>query len=130
MITCINYSKASDSIIRAIKQILGNEHYVYQKVYSGKSILITSKYPENETRIYIRVVYTDYGFAADISNITLNPDIQHKGIFTSIVNKLKNSKSINQIWVSSVLTPAMHKACKKLHMRYDESIQGYKLFLR
>lgn len=119
-----------NAAIRAISNVLPKSKYEYRIVYSGKSIEILSKSDIEDTRIYIRVVTLTNGYAIDLANIDLDPSIQHKGVFTSIVNNLKKSRILTEIWVSSVLTPEMHNACKKLGMTPDSVIMGYKTLIR
>lgn len=119
------YRKASESIIRLMSKVLPKEHNEFRVQYSGRSVIVNGK--DTCTYIYIRVTYTDHGFIADIANIDLDESIQHKGIFTSIINELSKSRSISGIWVSSVLTEEMHNACKKLNMQVNKRINGYEL---
>lgn len=122
------YRKASDSVIRIISKILPKSKYKYIDSYNGRSITIRPKLDENdETYLYIRITYTERGFIADMTNIVLDISIQHKGIFSMIVKELQKSRSINGIWVSSVITDEMHNACRKLGMHYTERISGYEL---
>lgn len=122
--------KASNSVVRLISEILTKSTFNFYLPYNGRSIEIVSKDPNNDTRLYIRIVYIGRGFAVDLSNISFDKSMQHKGYFTAIVNKLKKSRSICEIWVSSVLTPEMHSACKKLNFTVSNDISGYKYIIR
>ena len=123
------YEKACNSAIRQISKVLPKKNYRYYIPYRARAIEITSNDSSEETRVYLRIVLTNGGCAVDISNIDLDEKIRHKGIFTSMINELKKSKSLKEIWVSSVLTDEMHLACKKLNMQYNENIMGYKIIL-
>lgn len=123
--------RATNSVVRLISQILPKDAYNYFLPYSGRSIEIVSKNEYDDTRLYIRIIYiggTRYG--VDLSNINLATGMRHRGYFTQIVNKLKTSRSICEIWVSSVLTDEMHQACRKLGFKVADEIQGYKYIIR
>lgn len=126
----MDHRKICELVIRTISKTLPKSRYSYMQVYNGKSIEILSKDESEYTRIYLRVIYINNRFALDIANISLDERIQRHGIFTKIVSDLKRSRSLSEIWVSSVLTPEMHSACKKNNMIYSEPIEGYKFIIR
>ena len=123
----INYKKATDSLIRIISKSLDKEHYKYNILYSGRSLEIVSKSTSEYTRLYIRITYIGDGFAVDISSIEFDDSLRHKGLFTKIVTDLKRSRTIRELWVSSILTPEMWAACKKLGFRQAPEICGCKM---
>lgn len=117
-------------VARKIKKILKPSEYTYNIVYSGKSIEITSKDEMSSTRLYIRILDKCGEYTVDFSNILIDESIRHTGIFTALINEFKGSRKIYALEVSSVLTNEMAMACKKLGMRYVESIMGYRYVLR
>lgn len=118
--------KANRSIIRCIEKVLPRSKYEYRVIYYGRSIEVLSKNRLEDTRLYIRVVNLGNRIAVDLSNMDFDPKIQHKGKFTCIVDGLKHSRSVKEIWVNSVLTTEMHNACRKCGMTYAEELMGYK----
>lgn len=116
-------------LITKIEKYLPKRHYSYYVVYSGKSLEVTSKDVENSTRLYIRIITLgNNAYAVDMSNISLDPNMQHRGLFTNLMTDLMRTKKepLKELWVSSVMTPQMHNACKKLRMNYCKDIGGYK----
>lgn len=61
----------------------------------------------------------------DISNISLPKRFQRQGIFTNIMRGLEEDVWVRRIYVSGVVTPEMHKACRKFKMKYDRDSYTY-----
>ncbi len=127
MISIDMYKETCQNVIDILRDILPGDTYEYNPVYSYRSLEVISTEISNMTRIYFRIVHTLNGMAVDVSNIDLDPSIQRQGIFTSFVSKALECENIDEIWVSSVLTPEMNAACKKLNMTVCEEICGYKI---
>lgn len=129
-------------LINKISKYLPKRDYAYMPVYGGRSLEIVSKASLkedyqgdriDETRFYIRIVLLGANrYAVDMSNITLDPSKRGKGLFRTIITDLKNSRKpgVCEIWVSSVLTSEMHRACRALGMDRCESISGYKYIIK
>lgn len=100
-----------DSIL---KQVVNNGINAKGRVdYNGSAILIEDE--QWLIRMWIRLIWDDNleGCTVCMSNIAFNESLQRKGHFTSVINKLKRTKYVDNILIQSVSTPAMKNWCEK-----------------
>ena len=97
-----------------LKQVKNNGINANGRVdYNGSAILIEDD--QWLVRMWIRLIWSDNLDECTVymSNIAFNEKLQRRGNFTSIINKLKRTKYVNNIVIQSVSTPAMRNWCEK-----------------
>ena len=105
----------ADEAARAIVKSINIENTCYQLIYNGKSIRIENINENTEITMWIRVIYNDEKDKArlDFSTVEFGDNLRRKGIFTTVINSIKNITSICEIRVTGVCTKEMFNWCKK-----------------
>lgn len=112
------------AILNEIKRILGT-NFEYTCPYGNNIEVIGCR---DDTRFWIRLIrLNEASIAVDFSNVQLDDSLRGFGIFRKIALATLELQCVEYIQVSSVLTTEMHKACQSLRMRYEISIQGYRI---
>lgn len=89
-------------------------------VSNGNSVEVS----DEDIFIWIRTLPRDGKLDVDISAISLDETLQHKGVFTNLFNSLKSLDIIQHLKIGSVCTDEMRSWCEKnnLEKRDDDYI--------
>lgn len=85
-----------------------------------KAIRVTNEYWT--LNFWIRIHEISDKLVLDFSTVEIPKEYRRKGIFTEVINQLKECKHIKEIRVTSVLTPEMKNWCIKNSFKVTNEI--------
>ena len=108
------YRQQADKIGQAIiKSVNKDLKLDYTVNYGGRAISIENLDNSRSIWIWIRLGWNNDTCLCVISTVSLAPELQNRGYFTTIINALKDCKCIDNIMIENICSESMTRWCKK-----------------